>query len=159
MPVLIGRCSECAFYRATDKGIFCTYDKVMQLTDALLRPPANCPLRTNTDPIEYWSAGGRKYSLSRSLEWARECFKVEWIPIGTLLSVVEKTIPEEFVGSEEFVDRAHRADLRVPILVISDGDDLLVADGVHRVWKAKMLGKQRVRGYIVPYSDVKRWCP
>jgi hypothetical protein len=77
------------------------------------------------------------------------------IPIGKLEHNLDPSPGEttdELPGSEEFVARADKADLRYPIIVISYPDGLWIADGVHRLWKAKHLGKRSIRGYIISHE-------
>jgi hypothetical protein len=61
------------------------------------------------------------------------------------------TSADEPIGSPEFVERSMKADLSYPILVISYPDNnLFIADGLHRLWKAKQLGLKTIEGYIIP---------
>lgn len=77
------------------------------------------------------------------------------IPIEMLSHNLEASSEEsadELPGSPEFVARADAADLRYPIIVISYPDGLWVADGVHRLWKARSLGHRSIRGYIISHA-------
>lgn len=78
------------------------------------------------------------------------------IPIEKLEHLFNDTSTDEPVGSREFIERAMKADLSYPILIISypdydnDGNNLFIADGMHRFWKAKQLGLKTIQGYVIP---------
>jgi len=61
---------------------------------------------------------------------------------------------DEVPGSPEFVDRAMRSDLSYPITVIVYPDGDFIADGNHRLWKARELGQKTIRGYSLSEEDL-----
>lgn len=52
--------------------------------------------------------------------------------------------------------RAHKADLRHPIIVFSndDGDIINMGDGTHRVQKAHELGIATIKAHVIPKADM-----
>lgn len=64
---------------------------------------------------------------------------------------------DEPVGSPEFIARAEVADLRFPILVVKYANGkLLIADGLHRLWKAQKLGRELISAYVLDQSSLAK---
>ena len=76
-------------------------------------------------------------------------------PLKHNLEPSEHEEEEDLPGSPAFVQRAEKTDLKYPILVVDYKDEdprYWIADGVHRLWKAKKEGKEYVSAYIIPSS-------
>jgi hypothetical protein len=63
--------------------------------------------------------------------------------------------PDEIPGSPEFVERADKSDLSYPLIVIKYPDGLFIADGVHRLWKARDKGLKELDAYLIGHLDLK----
>jgi len=61
---------------------------------------------------------------------------------------------DEVPGSPEFVDRAMKTDLKYPITVIRYDDGDFIADGNHRLWKARAEGWKKISGYLLQSDDL-----
>lgn len=62
---------------------------------------------------------------------------------------------DETPGSPEFIERAKASDLNYPIIVVQYPDGKFVADGNHRLWKAKeILGKDTISGYLISEDEL-----
>ena len=90
------------------------------------------------------------------------------VPVADLEHQLKPTKYEthdEVPGSDEFAARAKMADFEHPILVIRYADEptlhgrtrneLWIADGSHRVWKAKREGMETIDAYIVPSEELQ----
>lgn len=63
---------------------------------------------------------------------------------------------DEPPGSPDFVRRAERASLSYPIVVVQYEDGLFVADGNHRLWKAKYIeDRDTIDGYLLTEADLR----
>jgi len=61
---------------------------------------------------------------------------------------------EEF--SKENTGHAMDADLKYPIVCVSDGNKIIgVLDGNHRIAKSKILDKDKILAYIIPGEDLE----
>ena len=71
------------------------------------------------------------------------------IPIKELkheLKPMDWETGEERPGTKEFIKRGNAADLKYPIIVFKlKSGKLLIMDGVHRLWKAKMQGMKLLK--------------
>lgn len=56
---------------------------------------------------------------------------------------------DEAPGTPEFIERAMRSDLKYPIIVVRYNDGDLIADGNHRLWKARAQGLKKIEGYLL----------
>ena len=94
--------------------------------------------------------GSGEWSVPDLWEIAKQT-KLQTIPLEKLDHLLATTLTDEPIGSPEFLERSMKADLSYPILVISYPDNnLFIADGLHRLWKAKQLGLKTIEGYIIP---------
>jgi hypothetical protein len=74
----------------------------------------------------------------RLIRYAEKHATAERISVRKLAHNLRNMEADEPVGSEEFIERARRADRRYPIVVCRErGGSLTVLDGLHRLWKAK----------------------
>lgn len=55
-------------------------------------------------------------------------------------------------SKKDFVSRAHASDLKYPIIVVKYPDNLWIADGIHRTWKAKQAGDKLIMGYLLHWK-------
>ena len=62
----------------------------------------------------------------------------------------------DYPGSPKFIERANNASLTFPIVVVKYDDGMFVADGVHRLWKAKHLGYKKIKAYLLNSQDLKK---
>lgn len=62
---------------------------------------------------------------------------------------------DEVPGSPEFVARADKADVSFPIIAVEYPDGVFIADGVHRLWKAREMGLKGLRGYLISPDDLE----
>lgn len=98
--------------------------------------------------------GSGEWSVPEIWELAKQT-KLQTIPLEKLDHLLITTLTDEPIDSPEFAERAMKSDLSFPILVISypdydnDGNNLFIADGMHRFWKAKQLGLKTIQGYII----------
>lgn len=63
---------------------------------------------------------------------------------------------DEVPGSPAFVARAEKSDLKYPIVVIQYPDGKFIADGNHRLWKAKSLGMKAIKGYRITPQELHK---
>lgn len=77
------------------------------------------------------------------------------ISVDMLVEMTEGTKLDEKPGSKAFIKRRDAADLSYPIVVIRYPDgSMLIADGNHRLAKAKHEGYGKINGYIIERSDL-----
>lgn len=96
------------------------------------------------DIVDYATENGKKMSFS----------------IGDLAKIAfQPSEDEEFdevPGSPEFIERAMKTDLKYPITVVRYDDGDFIADGNHRLWKARELGQKKIIGYLIQSDDLKK---
>lgn len=103
---------------------------------------------------QIYSDNNGEWSVDDIIEYAKTPAVID-IPIEMLehnLEPSENEIADEVPGSSEFIERAEKSDLRYPIIVIAYPDGMWIADGVHRLWKAKSMKKGSIRGYIIAHE-------
>jgi len=61
---------------------------------------------------------------------------------------------DEPLDSPAFHHRAMASDLEYPIIVINNGGKLIVADGLHRLFKARELGERVISAYVIDREDL-----
>ena len=62
---------------------------------------------------------------------------------------------DEVPGSEEFIERAEKSDLSFPIITVIYDDGIFIADGNHRLWKAKHIeGDEFIDGYLITADEL-----
>jgi DNA-binding CsgD family transcriptional regulator len=91
------------------------------------------------------------------LDHAKQHGELTEIPVKDLLNNLEPSPQEtgdELPGSPEFIERAKKADLKYPIIVIKYPDGLFIADGVHRLWKAKEQQIENMKAYLMDHSQL-----
>lgn len=82
------------------------------------------------------------------------------IPISVLEKDNLNTVPAnkpndaDFPGSPKFLQKVENVSLTFPIIVIRYPDKMIVADGIHRLWKARALGFKTIVGYILDSQDL-----
>ena len=77
------------------------------------------------------------------------------IDIGILAKMTKGMKLDEKPGSEEFKERRDKSDLTFPIIVVRYPDgSMLIADGNHRLAKAKHEKYDKINGYIIERSDL-----
>lgn len=99
--------------------------------------------------------GTGEWNVRDIWDLAQRMTHVVSIPVARLannLDPEEGSHADETTGSHEFIVRAQRADTSYPILVVSYPNELWVADGVHRLWRATSEGRRTIRGYVIPRS-------
>jgi hypothetical protein len=57
-------------------------------------------------------------------------------------------------GHAEFVDRALASDTDSPIIAVRYPDGLWIADGTHRLWKARELGHRSIMGWVLDWEEI-----
>ena len=107
---------------------------------------------------QIYSDNDGEWDVPDIFEYAKENGKKVKIPIEKLLnnfgpSPYEK--PDEIPGSPEFIERSNKSDLSSPLIVIKYPDGLFIADGVHRLWKARDKGLKEVKVYLIDHLDLK----
>lgn len=85
---------------------------------------------------------------------------VSELNIATLAETNLKPSPQDtytgsdYPGSPKFVERAGNASLTFPIIVIKYPDGMFIADGVHRLWKARALGHSIIKGHVISEDEL-----
>jgi hypothetical protein len=108
----------------------------------------------------------QKYSDDRGewnvpdiVDYAIENGKKKLFSVEALAEIAFQPSPDEefdeIPGSHEFVDRAMKTDLNYPITVVRYDDGDFIADGNHRLWKARELNWKKIPGYLLQSEDLK----
>ena len=50
--------------------------------------------------------------------------------------------------------RAWESDIKTPIIAVRYPDGLWIADGTHRTWKARELGRRSINGWILDWEEI-----
>jgi hypothetical protein len=58
-------------------------------------------------------------------------------------------------NEKDFISRALDTNLDYPIIVVNYPDGVFIADGVHRLWKARELGYDTIMGYVIDFSALE----
>lgn len=99
-----------------------------------------------------------EWSVPELIEWAENNTEPRTLLVRTLaedsLDDGRQEADEAF-NSKEFHDRAMASSLEFPIIVINDGGELTVADGLHRLFKARELGDKTIRAYVIDREDLQ----
>ena len=82
-------------------------------------------------------------------------------PIDDLLNNLEPSPEDEedsdtYPGSTALNERAAKADLQYPIIIIKYPDGYWIADGVHRLHKAVELKHKTIKAYVLQHSELKK---
>lgn len=65
-----------------------------------------------------------------------------------------KQLADRHEDPKQTAARAQSADLQYPIIVVQDGNTLMIADGTHRAQKAIMNKLPSINAYIIPVEDM-----
>lgn len=98
-----------------------------------------------------------EWSVPELITWAEDNIRPRGLPVAGLAAAnIENDIgqADEPLDSPEFHDRAMASDLEYPIIVINDGGELTVADGLHRLFKARELGERVISAYVIDREDL-----
>ena len=101
-----------------------------------------------------------EYSVSRIVRYAEKNKELSSLPIDLLLHNLEPSPYEtgsELPGDPEFIARANEADLKYPIIVVRYDDGLFIADGVHRLWRAKSEGREEIKAYVFDRKELDQF--
>lgn len=117
-----------------------------------------------------YSDGDQSWNVPEIEKYAKEHGRKEKISIEELERHLEPTDEEstdERPDSPEFAERAMKADLSYPIIAIDYGGDrgpdgwladydkgIWIADGVHRIFKAKHSGRKTVDALIITDEEL-----
>lgn len=92
------------------------------------------------------------------LDYAKKNSKLQFFSIDNLAEIAFQKSPyesfDEVPGSPEFINRAMKSDLKYPIIVVRYPDGDFIADGNHRLWKARSEGLKKIRGYLLKDEDL-----
>lgn len=75
-------------------------------------------------------------------------------PIPIRLLAPNNLDDDEEAGTDEFQIRAQASDIETPIIAIRYPDGLWIADGVHRTWTARELGRRSIMGWILDWEEI-----
>jgi len=98
-----------------------------------------------------------EWKVPKIHEYAKKHGKRKLISIKKLLHNLDPSPHEsgdELPGSPEFIERANDSDLSYPIIVVKYPDGLFIADGVHRLWKAKEEELTTIKSYLIDSSEL-----
>jgi len=99
-----------------------------------------------------------EWSVPELITWAENNAEHRRLPVAHLAADNlddDSGQADEPLDSPEFHDRAMASSLEYPIIVIRDGDGLTVADGLHRLFKARELGEQTISAYVIDREDLQ----
>jgi len=103
----------------------------------------------------YEDSQGR-WRVGQLVRYAEDHTTAERIPLSKLLHNLRSIEADEPVGSEEFIERALRADRRYPIIVCREPrGKLTVLDGLHRIWKAKAKGSAEIWARVITRKQLR----
>ena len=100
------------------------------------------------------------YSVPKIVKYAKENKKLEQLPLEPLLHNLEPSPYEtghELPGHPDFIARANQTDLKWPIIVVSYPDGLFIADGVHRLWKARSEDMNQIKAYVLDRDELEQF--
>ena len=100
------------------------------------------------------------YSVPKIVKYAKENKKLEQLPLEPLLHNLEPSPYEtghELPGHPDFIARANKTDLKWPIIVVSYPDGLFIADGVHRLWKARSEDMKQIKAYVLDRDELDQF--
>jgi hypothetical protein len=108
---------------------------------------------------QIYSDSNGEYKVPDIINWAKENAPLKNFNIDKLAEIAFQPSSEEdydeVPGSSEFVARAMKSDLSYPIVVVRYSDGDFIADGNHRLWKARELGHKTIKGYLMHEDDLK----
>jgi hypothetical protein len=65
-----------------------------------------------------------------------------------------KQLADRHEDPKQTISRAQAADLQYPIIVVQDGNTLMIADGTHRAQKAIMNKLPSINAHVIPVKDM-----
>lgn len=98
-----------------------------------------------------------EWSVPELITWAENNIQPRGLSVARLAanSIDDDTgQADEPLDSPEFHDRAMASNLEYPIIIINDGGELTVADGLHRLFKARELGDKTISAYVIDREDL-----
>ena len=117
-----------------------------------------------------YSDGDQSWKVPEIEKYAKEHGRKEKISIEELerhLDPTDEESTDERPDSPEFAERAMKADLSYPIIAIDYGGDrgpdgwladydkgIWIADGVHRIFKAKKSGQKEIDALIITDEEL-----
>ena len=100
-----------------------------------------------------------EYKVPSIFDWAKSNTKLREFKVKDLEALAFEHSSEEdydeVPGSKPFVSRAMKTDLNHPIVVVQYKDGNFIADGTHRLWKARAAGHRKIKGYLIREEDLK----
>lgn len=106
-----------------------------------------------------YSDNSGEWNVPDIVDYASENGTRVWFNIDDLAEIAFEPSPNEkrddIPGSPEYIERAMKADLKYPIIVIRYDDGDFIADGNHRLWKARSLGWKKIMGYLIQSDDLR----
>ena len=105
--------------------------------------------------------GKNEYSVAKVVEWAKKNGEyIECLPIKDTdgLKWWDKSYGDKDGNpkSQKERDKLENADFSYPILVVKYSNKYSVADGLHRVKKASLAGKDCLPAYAIEQDDLKK---
>jgi disulfide oxidoreductase YuzD len=97
-----------------------------------------------------FSYKGGTYSVPKMVSFAKKNKKLQKIPINLLTHNLKTSNPRD----PEFIERVQQTNLIYPIIVVKYPNGLFVADGIHRLYKAKSRKNETIKGYIIDHSEL-----
>lgn len=94
------------------------------------------------------------YDVDKLVKWASKTYHKQLVQVAGLEMAASTTTTDEPWGSAKFHDRAMKADLKYPLLLIQFPDYLRVADGMHRLYKHLILDAACVPAYVIPLKKL-----
>jgi hypothetical protein len=102
------------------------------------------------------SETGGEWHVGDLIHQAESTKEVEEVPIADIEESLSSLSADEEVGSKEFRERADKADLKYPVILMRNEDGSLdIVDGSHRAWKAREQ-KVPLKARILEPSDLKK---
>ena len=98
-----------------------------------------------------------EWSVPELIAWAENNVEPRGLSVARLVANNREDDTgqaDEPLDSPEFHDRAMASSLEYPIIVINDGGELTVADGLHRLFKARELGDKTISAYVIDREDL-----
>ncbi len=89
--------------------------------------------------------------------------ELDWILDYPVWYMSVHSIPREIMNNPNLdlahSDRIKNADLNFPIHIIQWKERMLVLDGIHRLIKAKLAGKEKLKAKILKHEDISKIYP
>jgi hypothetical protein len=102
-----------------------------------------------------WGDGEVEYHVGDLIHLAESTKDVEEVPFSDIEKSFEETESDEEVESRDFQERADKADLKYPVILLRQEDGSLdIMDGKHRAWKAREKGVP-LKARILEWDDLE----